>query len=373
MRIDNGIQDHRDVRGLLDHDEYSGEFRRLLCVAKNDGASFSECVTAAKLIRSSDGPGWRQAWEELARSHLCRAEEACRVGNEAAAQRSWLHAANYFMAAAIERTPEGADPTLQALARTCLRHYLENLKPQGETVAIPWLEGRALEGFYLPIGQQGADAGPVVVCIAETRRTKEEILSLVLRSARQRGMGLLCVDLPVEASAARSGPETGITATVDYLTDSRGIDPARIAVIGDGSPSSLVARGIALDGRISAAVCDGGLWDLWATQQTEARGAALGMVTSCARPQALICPLLVPLRAGDGIDPVHARHLLSEHHPGNRDVLLKVFGETSDASWPVDGYDWILVADFVFDWLSQQLQVDGVETGCIRRFQPHCL
>lgn len=278
MRLGNSIQDHCDVRGLLDHDEYSDEFSRLLCVAQNEGVSFSECVAAAKLIRSSNGPGWRQAWEELARSHLRRAQDACRTGNELAAQKGWLHAANYFMAAAIESCPEGAEPTLGALAHTCLRHFLAKLTPQGETVVIPWLEERSLEGFYLPVTSHGANAHPVVVCIAETRRTKEEILSLVLRSARQRGMALLCVDLPDEAPSPRVAAETGITAALDYLIESRGTDPARIAVIGDGSPSSLVTRGIALDGRAAAAVCDGGLWDLWAARQTDACGAGLGMV-----------------------------------------------------------------------------------------------
>ncbi|PZA11142.1 hypothetical protein DNX69_17680 [Rhodopseudomonas palustris] len=363
MRFDNGIQDHLDFRGLLGHDEYSDEFRRLLCVAKNDGVSFYECLTAAQLIRSNNGPGWRQAWEELARTHLRRAEDFVRAGNGAAAQKAWLHAANYFMAAAIGSNPESADPALGALAGNCLRHYLENLRPQGETVAIPWLEGRSLEGFFLPVGSLGADAAPVVVCIAETRRTKEEILSLVLRSARQRGMSLLCVDLPDDAAAARSGPATAITAILDYLIDCRGIDRTRIAVIGDGSPSSLVTRGIALDGRVAAAVCDGGLWDLWASRQTDASGAALGMMPGCTRPPAVTCPLLVPLRAGDGIEPGHARHLLDQHYPGNREILLKVFGETSNAPWTADGYDLVLVADFVFDWLSQRLKLDDIEAA----------
>ncbi|OPF94593.1 hypothetical protein [Rhodopseudomonas palustris] len=369
MRLVSGIQDHCDVRGLLDHDEYSGEFSRLLCVAQNEGVSFSECVAAAKLIRSSNGPGWRQAWEELARSHVQRAEEARRTGNEPEAQKSWLHAANYFMAAAIESCPEGAEPALGALARSCLHNYLAHLTPQGETVAIPWLEPRSLEGFYLPVGTYSAETGPVVVCIAETRRTKEEILSLVLRSARKRGMTLLCVDLPDEPPSSRAGPETGIPAILDYLIDGRGIDAKRIAVISDGSPSSLVTRGIALDGRIAAAVCDGGLWDLWVARQTEACGAALGMVQGCARRPAVSCPMLVPLLASEGIEPGHARQLLTEHHPGNRDILLKVFGETSSGPWTLNGYDPILVADFVFDWVGQQLKAATGDADCIRRLE----
>ncbi|NEW88977.1 hypothetical protein DU475_17130 [Rhodopseudomonas sp. WA056] len=369
MRLDNGIQDHRDVRGLLDHHEYSAEFSRLLCVAQSDGVTFSECVAAAGRIRSSGGPGWRRTWDDLARSHLHRAEQARRSGNHAKAQKSWLHAANYFMAAAIESRPDGAEPTLGFLARTCLHHYLENLDPRGERVTIPWLEHRSLEGVYLPIAARGGVPAPVVVCIAETRRTKEELLSLVLRSARERGMALLCVGLPGsgdDQSLGRIRAETGIAAILDYLIDTRGVDPSRIAVIGDGSPSSVVACGVALDGRAAAAVCDGGLWDLWEARQTGARGAALGMMHGCARAPAVACPLLVPLLAGDGIEPAHARDLLAEHHPGNRDILLKVFGENGNAPWSVGGYDPILVADFVFDWLAGRLAADCAESG-IRR------
>ncbi|MFT4277397.1 MAG: hypothetical protein QM576_13670 [Rhodopseudomonas sp.] len=54
---------------------------------------------------------------------------------------------------------------------------------------------------------------------------------------------------------------------------------------------------------------------------------------------------------------------MTERHPGNRDILLKVFGENGGTPWPIDGYDWILVADFVFDWLSRHLKADDAGTG----------
>lgn len=373
LQLDHGIRDHRDVRGLLDHDEYSAEFRRLLCVAQTDGATYSECVTAAGLIRASNGPGWRRTWEELGSLHRRRADEATRSCNYAAAQRSWLHAANYFMAAAIEQCPDGKDQRLGSLARQCLRQFLTNLYPQGQTVTIPWLEGRSLDCFHLPIATRGAGTAPIVVCVAECRRTKEEILSLVLRSARQHGMALLCVDLPPQEDLSapfRTGPETAIVAIVDYIVDTLRIDPDRIAVISDGSPSSMVARGVALDGRVAAAVCDGGLWELWTERQTSARDGAPGLMLGSPRAPAVHCPMLVPLRASDGIDPSHARRLLAERHPHSRDVLIEVFGDGHGEPWNLAGYDPILLADFVFDWLGQHLDPGPTDNGSISHSSP---
>lgn len=79
--------------------------------------------------------------------------------------------------------------------------------------------------------------------------------------------------------------------------------------------------------------------------------------------------MLVPLLASEGIEPGHARQLLTEHHPGNRDILLKVFGETSSGPWTLNGYDPILVADFVFDWVGQQLKAATGDADCIRRLE----
>jgi dienelactone hydrolase len=375
--LDESCYEHHDVRVLLEHDAYSGEFRRLLCVAQNGGATVSECVSAASLIiRANGGRSWRRAWEDLAGSHLRRAELARRAGDLPTAQSSWLHAANYFMAAAIEDEPEGADEAqgFRLLARKCLRLYLDNLRPRGETVTIPWLDGRDLEGFYLPTGLPGARPAPVAVCVAESRRNKEEILSLVARSARQRGMALLCVDLPGTADDSGRGPgrpETGISAIVDYLVDKPGVDAARIAVLGDGSPSSIVAKGVGRDGRVAAAVCDGGLWELWEHEQTSKPAAQLGMVQAAPIVPPVHCPMLIPLRAGDSIDPVHARRLLADRHPSNNNIVLKVLGDSQAESWEMAGYDPILAADFIFDWLDRQFhRRHDAETGIVRRFAP---
>src|SRR5205807_4865970 len=59
----------------------------------------------------------------------------------------------------------------------------------------------------------------------------------------------------------RADLETALIHIMDYLTTRDDVDRSRIAILGDSS-SSFVARGVALDHRFAAAICDGGIWDL---------------------------------------------------------------------------------------------------------------
>ena len=54
-------------------------------------------------------------------------------------------------------------------------------------------------------------------------------------------------------------------------------DAGRLAVLADGGPSSLVARGVALDGRVAAVVCDGGVWELWEHAHTPSSADRFGI------------------------------------------------------------------------------------------------
>ena len=98
---------------------------------------------------------------------------------------------------------------------------------------------------------------------------KEEYLFKVARYARERGMSLLAVDLLGSGTGAefdkvvgRPDLETSVGHVMDYLTTRDDIDEHRIAILGDGAGSSFVARGVALDNRFAAVVCDGGIWDM---------------------------------------------------------------------------------------------------------------
>jgi hypothetical protein len=88
------------------------------------------------------------------------------------------------------------------------------------------------------------------------------------RYARDRGIWLLAADLLVSDAEAkfeevvgRTDLESAVGYMMDYLATRDDVDNSRIAILGDGS-GSFAARGVALDDRFAAAVCDGGIWDL---------------------------------------------------------------------------------------------------------------
>jgi len=243
--------------------------------------------------------------------------------------------------------PERSD--LQGSVEAGVARYLSSFDPPGVVVAIPWRQDADLQGCYLPCGGAGSERSPVVAGIGEMHG-KAALLTALAGPARDRRMALLCVDVgaAADASARRCAirPESCISAIVDYLAEQPEIDPARIAVIADGSPSSLVARGVAMDGRAAAAVCDGGLWELWEHAQTTRLSSGLHAIAPKPIAASIRCPTLVPLRADDGIDPAYARQLLSNGRSDRPDNISVAEYTAADPG---------TAAGAILDWVGRQL------------------
>ncbi|MCG6205775.1 hypothetical protein LPW26_14070 [Rhodopseudomonas sp. HC1] len=232
--------------------------------------------------------------------------------------------------------------------------FLTRFDPPARAVTVSWRDDAELQAYYLPPGAVEPTGAPGVVCVGETR-SKEALFRLMARPSRARGLALLCVELggPEEEPLRGSiRPETCISAMIDHLADEPGIDPARIAVISDGTASSLVARGIAFDGRAAAAVCDGGLWERWAGDHASPSPIFLAdamLPLGFAMP----CPTLIPLRPAKDIDRTYARGLLASRLPQR-------WGE--DGSGRVDLGDGLaaaqsrLPAGSILDWVRDRLR-----------------
>ncbi|ABE37563.1 conserved hypothetical protein [Rhodopseudomonas palustris BisB5] len=247
------------------------------------------------------------------------------------------------------------DPSAEPEA---IRRCLESFDPPVEAVAIPWREDLFLDSYYLPFERSGTDRAPIAVCIGEMR-SKEELLIVMARPARERRLALLCVDSgsdDVEAPRRSVRPESCVTAVIDYLVELPGIDPNRIALIADGSPSSLIAKGVVMDGRVAAAVCDGGLWELWEHAQTASLPGYLGAIAPTPIVAAIRCPTLIPLLPGSGIDPVYAKDLLSSHQARDRRIAIADLAPQQSEMAPADSRIW---AETTLNWVSRQL--DGIQ------------
>jgi dienelactone hydrolase len=348
-----------------DSEEFSIEFMRLLGAAQEGGSMVSECFLAASRIDPKDGgDSWYREWIRIADLSNERANAAFKRGHVLTAQSNWLRAINYYLASAFGLdAPDAKQERAVRDMRSCARRYIAHLTPAGEVVEIPWLEGHTLEGYFLP-APAASHRTPVVVCMGDPGHRKEEYLFKVARYARDRGMSLLAVDLFGPGTGARFDKivghpdlETSIGHVMDYLTTRGDIDEHRVAILGDASESSFVARGAALDNRFAAAVCDGGIWDmherafLMNRLSLSGSGAGGGWLGRKLR-----CPLLITMGEQGWLESSYVVDLFERLKADHPDVSLKIFESSETAAAHGHRDNPTLANEFIFDWVADRLE-----------------
>ncbi|MDF3809136.1 dienelactone hydrolase [Rhodopseudomonas sp. BAL398] len=380
------MSSHSDLlRGWVDwpdNEAYATELGRLLAVAQEGGATIAECLAAASRLDVADPASWRGEWSRLADANRRRAEQAFGAGHIATARNCWLRSANYYLAASIAQPADVEPADIQhadvagedlSLVRRCVEKYLANLRPRGEVVVVPWLDGHSLDGYLsFPVASDSAPV-PAVICIGESGRRKHELFFAMARHARDRGMALLCVDVGYDAALVESGvratrPETSVAALVDYLMEREDIDGDRIAVIGDGAASSWVTRGVAFDRRLAAAVCDGGLEELWQSDAAAGHGGFPAMIRPVPLARKTGCPVLVVIDEFGWLDPQWAGKLLAHDDAAPSNLSLKVFEAAETGASHASADNPTLANEFIFDWIGRQMAARLVAGN--RQFSP---
>ena len=233
---------------------------------------------------------------------------------------------------------------------------------------IPWLDGFPLQGYFLPARETGNPA-PAVICIGEPGHRKEEFLAKLSGHAFERGISLLAVDVLGDGTSAQSenvvkrpGFEQAIESVMDYVVGRDDVDEDRVAILADGWSSSFVARGIALDPRFAAAVCDGGIWDLHQQDFLKRRIGPLGMEAWSLEGNRVLrnisCPLLITAGERGWLKTDRVAELNDQFGGGHRDITLKVFetAETAATQGHVDNPT--LANEFIFDWIASRVGVE---------------
>lgn len=353
-----------------EREDLSLEFMRVLAAAQEGGATLSECWLTAGRIDFRDDDSWHREWLNTAGLNHRRGAAALADGRLATARSNYLRAINYYQAAAFpaDLPSDKAQAAISAM-RGCAASYLQCRRPGGEVVSIPWLRDFTLQGYFLPARADGKPA-PVVVCIGEPGHRKEEFLAKLAGHASARGLALLAVDVMGDGTTAefekmaRSHKlEFAVAAIIDYVTGRDDVDDNRIAVLADGWSSSFVARGIAFDPRVAAAVCDGGIWDLHQREVLKRRVGPLGLEVCEPDTRRSLhhigCPLLITVGEHGWLKSDRVTELADRLAAGRHDVTLKVFETVETAAAQGHNDNPTLANEFIFDWIGSRLGVEG--------------
>ena len=352
-----------------EREDLSIEFTRLLGAAQEGGSTVAECCVAASRIDTADDHSWYREWKRVADVNYERGNAALDNGHLLTAKSNWLRAIGYYQSAAfpLDHHDEDYQAAIASMQR-CAHDYLQHRSPCGEVVLIPWPGGYPLEAYFLPAPATAGPA-PAIISIGEPGQRKEEYLYKVARYACERGMSLLAVDLHGAGPDARfeefSGGrhlETTIGHVMDYLVEREDVDRDRIAILADGWGSSLVACGIARDGRFAAAVCDGGLWDLHERAFLIERAAQLkpdliGRFALNRVARNIKCPVLISAGERGWLKAERVLELYGHLKAEGRDVTLKIFGNSETAAMQGHADNPTVANEYIFDWVASRLGI----------------
>jgi dienelactone hydrolase len=368
-----------DPRGWMhwpDNEDYSYRFMQVLGTAQEGSSTISECFLTATRITSGDDESWHREWKKLADTCKSRGDRAFQQGNTNTAQGNWLRASNYYRTAEqFLKIDDRRRGHILERMQICSHLYLSRLVPKGEIIQIPGPDGSLMHGYFLR-APGSAPQTPVVICIGGPDHLKEEHLYKMPRHAHARKLSLLVVDLPGQGVCRRGDNvpgsndiETSISCWVDYLASRSDVDVERIAIFGDSLGASFASRAAGLDHRLSAAVCDGGIWDLHerafllkripAGNNQESIEDQVSKLWGHSIAKRIRCPILVTLGECDWLETNYAAEFYGYLKEAGIDISLKIFlaAETAASHAQIDNPT--IGNEFIFDWIAARLGTAG--------------
>jgi hypothetical protein len=139
--------------------------------------------------------------------------------------------------------------------------------PPFEPVSIPY-EGTTLPGYYMSPDGTGRPR-PLLLMNNGSDGSISDMYVFGGAGALARGYSVLAYDGPGQGAALyrqglslRPDWEHVVTPVVDYALSRDDVDPERIAIYGASMGGYMVARAVAFEHRVAAAITDPGVWDV---------------------------------------------------------------------------------------------------------------
>jgi pimeloyl-ACP methyl ester carboxylesterase len=229
-----------------------------------NGVDYNDFVRATGSIERWES--WLDAWTATGDRHLALAREALARHRTLSAGEALLRAAvSYHFAKFVWVLDVDRHRETTRKAASMMREAHALLDPTAQRIAVPLGGAEAVGNLRRPSGH---DRAPVVILLPGLDSTKEEFWrweSVFLR----RGMATFSFDGPGQGEtglvlAIRPDYEVAVTAAIDALAGSSGLNLARLGAVGVSLGGYYVARAAAGDARLRAAAGVSGPFDLGA-------------------------------------------------------------------------------------------------------------
>ncbi|MGZ6639472.1 MAG: alpha/beta hydrolase family protein [Solirubrobacteraceae bacterium] len=267
--------DPRTVARMREHrffrdEQFEFAMRLALGSAYHRAAEVGECLATAARIRERDFEGWFREWSRTAERVEGVARDCEARCHTVSAREAYLRASTYFFTASLfldaTNRPQRLVPTWER-HRACWDRAAALFDPPFEPVLIRY-EGTTLPGYYMSPDSTGRPR-PVLLMNNGSDEPISDMYVFGGAGALARGYGVLAYDGPGQGAALyrqglslRSDWERVVTPVVDYALSRDDVDPERIAIYGASMGGYMVARAVAFEHRIAAAITDPGVWDV---------------------------------------------------------------------------------------------------------------
>lgn len=355
---------------------YSENIMRILEEAEYGGGDVLDCIRTLQQIRPGNMDDWISEWTKIAEKTEAKAEEELKSGHALSARRSLLSAYNYYRHASFHILP--LDPRKAAYHKrgdAVFRKAAAMFDPPFEYLTIDF-EGKKMEGILYHTRKAGKN--PLMVYILGGDATKEEYYYFGVEEANARGLNVLVIDGPGQASSLilhgiKSIPEyeKPVGLFLDALAGRDDIDMDRIAVVGRSFGGFLGPRVTAFEPRVKALVVWGAFYDLyenlqWREKARERYRQIMGtkdetefwektkLYTLRGVAGKIECPLLlIHGEADPQVKVSDAYRLFEEVSSKDKKLVIFKLGEPGSGHCAHDAPS--IAFPMVFDWVADKL------------------
>jgi hypothetical protein len=353
--------DLQDITLDIAHRGLRGEAAVDLASARRNAAVFIDNLPVTDVHNTSDRERWVSNWIRTGDGYCLLAELNIEQGAIEGACEAWLCALTAFEVA--KRLVEPCHPgrvEINAKIGVCVHQFGLHQGRPAERVRIACCEQPELVAYFLPAGGPEPQA-PSIIGITDEDETAEELLGKLLPAASGRGMSLLVVGGADVSAHPLARPEILLECCLDHLSLRPDVDGGRIAVYGERLAAVHATSFAVSDGRVAAAVCDGGLWHSartraairWMTTPAEIRDEEAASASRMRSARRMRCPVLVIAGAHGVVSVSEAVRLHADCRIAGIDMDVAIPRTVQTPLGAIENF--VTVDEFVFGWFERRL------------------